>query len=177
MLQLKTYKHKWTDILLLRFLLKNGGSITVSQELEEVIKAIRENAPEKEPTIEEMRAGMEAMVSFFPFAKDIHCEPVNAGGISSEWVVAPAAVDAHTPLAAPLYADLTGLHPMLIQVGTSETLLDDAKRLAERAKHAGVDITLEPWEGMIHVWQYYASRIPGDKEAVKRIGSYILDQT
>lgn len=49
--------------------------------------------------------------------------------------------DARTPLAAPLYADLTGLPPMLIQVGTSETLLDDATRLAERAEEAGVNVT------------------------------------
>jgi acetyl esterase/lipase len=60
--------------------------------------------------------------------------------------------DPRTPLAAPLYADLTGLPPLLIHVGTAETLLDDSTRLAERAKSAGVDVTLEPWEDMIHVW-------------------------
>jgi len=294
----------------------------ISQELEGVIKTIRENAPEKEPTMEEMRANMEAMVLFFPLAKDIQYEPVDAGGISAEWVVAPGAADdrvvyylhgggyvmgsinthremvshisraaearvfiidyrlapehpfpaavedstaafrwllkegfdpqkiviagdsagggltvatlvalkdegdalpaasvclspwvdleglgqsmttkaeadpmvqrdaiikmgkaylgnadARTPLAAPLYADLTGLPPMLIQVGTSETLLDDATRLAEGAKEAGVNVTLEPWEEMIHVWQYFASSVPEAKEAVKRIGSFILQHT
>src|SRR5207302_1852094 len=51
--------------------------------------------------------------------------------------------DARTPLASPLYADLDGLPPMLVQAGDAEVLLDDATRLAERAKAAGVDVTLE----------------------------------
>ena len=63
--------------------------------------------------------------------------------------------DPRTPLAAPLYGDLSGLPPLLIQVGTAETLLDDATRLAERAESAGVDVTLEPWDDMIHVWQFF----------------------
>ena len=62
-----------------------------------------------------------------------------------------------TPLAAPLYADLSGLPPLLIQVGTAETLLDDASRLAERARKAGVTVSYEPWEDMIHVWHLFAS--------------------
>lgn len=88
-----------------------------------------------------------------------------------------AGTDARTPLAAPLYADLQGLPPMLIQVGTSETLLDDSVRLAERAKGAGVDVTLEPWEDMIHVWHFYASVVPEAQEAVKRIGRFIQEHT
>lgn len=294
----------------------------ISQELKGVIRAIRENAPEEESSIEEMRANLEAMALLFPLAKDIECVPVDVGGIRGEWVVAPGAkdnrvvlylhgggyvmgsinthremvshisreakarvliidyrlapehpfpaavedstaafrwllkegidpariviagdsagggltvatlvalrdggdplpaacvclspwvdleaignsmttkteedpmvqreaiirlgeaylggADARTPLAAPLYADLTGLPPMLIQVGTWETLLDDATRLAERAKEAGVDVTLEPWEEMIHVWQFYASMVPEAKKAVKGIGSFILQHT
>ena len=294
----------------------------ISQELAEIIKVIRETRPEKEPTLEEMRAGMEAMVPFFPLAEDIQCEKVDAGGISAEWVVAPGAADdrlilylhgggyvmgsinthrelvshisraakarvliidyrlapehpypaavedakavfqwllqqgfdparvvvagdsagggltvatllalrddkiplpaaavclspwvdleacgesmttkaeadpmvqreailkiaeaylggagARTPLAAPLYADLQGLPPLLIQVGTAETLLDDALRIAEKAKGAGVEVTLEAWEDMIHVWQYYASRVPEAKKAVEGIGRFILEHT
>lgn len=81
--------------------------------------------------------------------------------------------DPHTPLAAPLYADLRGLPPMLIQVGTAETLLDDSVRLAERARAAGVDVTLEPWEDMIHVWQAFASMLPEGQQAIERIGEFI----
>ena len=84
---------------------------------------------------------------------------------------------ARTPLAAPLHADLQGLPPLLIQVGTAETLLDDALRIAEKARKAGVEVILEPWEDMIHVWQYYASRVPEAKKAVEDIGRFILEHT
>lgn len=78
-----------------------------------------------------------------------------------------------TPLAAPLYADLSGLPPLLIQVGTAETLLDDASRLAERAKKAGVEVSYEPWENMIHVWHLFAPMIDEGKQAIERIGEFV----
>lgn len=78
-----------------------------------------------------------------------------------------------TPLAAPLYADLRGLPRLFIQVGTSEILLDDATRLAERAKQAGVEVTLETWEGMIHVWQLFAPMLPEGQQAIDRIGAFV----
>ncbi len=80
---------------------------------------------------------------------------------------------ANTPLASPLYADLGGLPPLLIQVGTREVLLDDSVRLAERAKAAGVDVTIEPWEDMIHVWQFFASMLPEGAQAIERIGEFV----
>jgi acetyl esterase/lipase len=85
--------------------------------------------------------------------------------------------DPRTPLAAPLYADLQGLPPLLIQVGTAETLLDDALRIAARAREAGVKVTLEPWEDMIHVWQFYAVRVPEAKKAVEDIGRFVIEHT
>lgn len=81
--------------------------------------------------------------------------------------------DPRTPLAAPLYADLHSLPPLLIQVGTSETLFDDSTRLAECAKAAGVEVTLEPWDDMIHVWQLFASVLPEGQKAVDRIGEFV----
>jgi monoterpene epsilon-lactone hydrolase len=78
-----------------------------------------------------------------------------------------------SPLAAPLYADLTGLPPLLIQVGTSETLLDDASRLAERAKKAGVNVTYEPWEHMIHVWHLFAPMLDEGQQAIEKIGAFV----
>jgi acetyl esterase/lipase len=82
-----------------------------------------------------------------------------------------------TPLAAPLYADLRNLPPLLIQVGTAETLLDDATRLADKATAAGVDVTLEPWEDMIHVWQLFAPMLPEGQQAIERIGTFIQQHT
>nr|AAS77238.1 lipase/esterase [uncultured bacterium] len=81
--------------------------------------------------------------------------------------------DPRTPLAAPLYADLAGLPPLLIQVGTAETLLDDSTRLAERARKAGVKVTLEPWENMIHVFQIFAPILDEGQQAIDKIGAFI----
>jgi acetyl esterase/lipase len=81
--------------------------------------------------------------------------------------------DPRSPLAAPLYADLAGLPPLLIQVGTSETLLDDAARLAERAKKAGVNVTYEPWQNMIHVWQIFAPILDEGQQAIDKIGAFV----
>ena len=81
-----------------------------------------------------------------------------------------------TPLAAPLYADLSGLPPLLIQVGTAETLLDDASRLAERARKAGVTVSYEPWERMIHVWHLFAPMLDEGQQAIDRIGEFVRKQ-
>jgi len=85
--------------------------------------------------------------------------------------------DPRTPLAAPIYADLRGLPPLLIQVGTAEVLLDDSTRLAERAKSAGVDVMLETWEDMIHVWHSFAAILPEGQQAIDRIGEFIPKHT
>jgi monoterpene epsilon-lactone hydrolase len=82
-------------------------------------------------------------------------------------------LDAKTPLASPLYADLKGLPPLLVQVGTDEVLLSDSTRLAERAKQAGVNAVLDEWEKMQHVWQFAASFIPEGRRAIDRIGEFI----
>ena len=81
--------------------------------------------------------------------------------------------DARTPLAAPLYAELKGLPPLLIQVGDAETLLDDSNRLAQRARAAGVQVKLEVWPEMIHVFQLFASFLPEGQQAVEGIGQYL----
>ena len=58
-------------------------------------------------------------------------------------------------------------------MGSSETLLDDSTRLTERAKAAGVDVTLEVWENMIHVWQLFAPILPEGQQALERIGEFV----
>jgi epsilon-lactone hydrolase len=80
-----------------------------------------------------------------------------------------------TPLASPLHAELRGLPPLLIQVGTRETLLDDATRLGRRAADAGVPVTLETWDGMIHVWQAFAPLLPEAEQAIAAIGRWVRD--
>ena len=85
--------------------------------------------------------------------------------------------DPCTPLASPIYADLTGLPPLLIQVGTAEVLYDDATRLVEKAKEADVPVIFEPWEDMIHMWHSFAGMLPEGQQAINRIGEFVLEHT
>ena len=85
--------------------------------------------------------------------------------------------DPKNPLASPLYADFRGFPPLLIQVGAAEGLLDDSTRVAKRAKAAGVEVELEIWEDMVHVWQIYAKLLPAGQEAIDKIGRFILAHT
>lgn len=82
-----------------------------------------------------------------------------------------------TPLASPYYADLKGLPPLLMQVGGSEVLLDDSIRTAERAKEAGVDVTLKVWDGMPHVWQVFASFVPESQQSIEECGEFFRKHT
>lgn len=77
------------------------------------------------------------------------------------------------PLASPLYSDLYGLPPTLIMVGTHEALYDDSTRFAAKAEAAGVTVTLDIWEEMIHIWPFFAELIPEGREAVEKIGAYV----
>ena len=80
-----------------------------------------------------------------------------------------------SPLAAPMYADLSGLPPLLVQVGTRETLYDDATRLVYEAARAEVKTTFEPWNEMIHVWHLFAPMLDEGQQAIERIGEFIRD--
>lgn len=82
-------------------------------------------------------------------------------------------VSPRTPLASPVYANLHGLPPLLIQVGSEEVLLSDSMRLAENARLSGVDVTLDVWEGMQHVWQFAASLVPEARQAIEKIGEFV----
>jgi epsilon-lactone hydrolase len=84
---------------------------------------------------------------------------------------------ARDPLASPIHADLRGLPPLLIQVGTEETLLDDSTRLARRAEEAGVPVTLEIFEGMPHVWHLFAEYLPEAQQAIDKIGEFVIGKT
>lgn len=77
------------------------------------------------------------------------------------------------PLASPVLGDYEGLPPLLIQVGTREVLLSDATRVAELAESAGVDVSLEQGEGLVHVWQLFGPDIPESVDALKRIGEFV----
>ena len=83
-----------------------------------------------------------------------------------------AGADPRTPLASPLHADLSGLPPLLVQVGSEEVLLDDSRGLARRCEAAGVEATLEVWDDMIHVWHWFGEYLDEAAKAVARIGEF-----
>jgi acetyl esterase/lipase len=81
--------------------------------------------------------------------------------------------DPRSPLASPLYADLTGLPPLQIQVGSRESLLDDARRLADRAGKARVDVTYVEHPGVIHMWMVFGPEIPESEAAFSLLGAFL----
>ncbi len=81
--------------------------------------------------------------------------------------------DLRHPLISPLYADLHGLPPLLIHVGSDEVMLDDSTRVAERAKADGVEVTLDVWEGMWHAWHAFAPQLPEGQRALEKVGQFI----
>lgn len=81
--------------------------------------------------------------------------------------------DPKSPGASPIFADLRGLPPMLLHVGTAEGLLGDAESFAAKARAAGCDVTYEAWDDMIHVWHTFADLLPEGRQAIARIGEYL----
>ena len=82
-------------------------------------------------------------------------------------------LDRRDPRVSPLFADLRGLPPMLVHVGDHEILLSDSTRLAERARAAGVDVELEIWPEVWHVWHLFAPALPDANDALAKIGAYV----
>ena len=84
-----------------------------------------------------------------------------------------AGADPRTPYASPLYGDLAGLPPSLIQVGSDEAQLDDSVRMADKLRAAGCEVELEIWPRMPHVFQLFAKLLPEARQAIERIGSFL----
>jgi acetyl esterase/lipase len=81
--------------------------------------------------------------------------------------------DPKAPLISPLYGDLSGLPPLLIQVGDHEILLSDSTRMADRVSQAGGKVTLQVWPEMWHVFQYFIGQMPESAKAIADIGSFL----
>jgi epsilon-lactone hydrolase len=88
-------------------------------------------------------------------------------------VYVPTGMERADPRVSPLYADLAGFPPTLIQVGSAETLLADATRFAAAAGAADVAVTLEIWPHMIHAWPLWNARLNDGRRALARAGAFI----
>jgi monoterpene epsilon-lactone hydrolase len=94
-------------------------------------------------------------------------------GLADAYV--PAGMDRKDPRVSPLYADLKGLPPTLIQIGSAETLLDDAIRFAAAAGDADVSATLEIWPHMIHAWPLWNAHLEPGRRALAHVGAFLRE--
>lgn len=77
------------------------------------------------------------------------------------------------PLVSPVFADIEGLSPMFIQVGDDEILLSDSQRIADQCIAAGIEVELEVWPEMWHVFQVFTRKMPESRKAIDKMGAYI----
>lgn len=84
--------------------------------------------------------------------------------------------DLDDPLASPIHGDFAGLPPLLVQVGSEESLFEDAAIVAREAAAAGVTVRFETWEGMFHTWHAYLGNLTGADEAIAAAGRFLAGQ-
>ncbi len=105
-------------------------------------------------------------------------DPVVSGAaLRSMASVYLAGADATSPTASPLYADLTGLPPLQIQVGTRESLLDDSRRFVDRARVAGIDVDYIEHPGVVHMWLVFDPELPESRRAYDLMGRFVTRHT
>jgi len=104
-------------------------------------------------------------------ADDPRIHKAYLGELAAAYV--PAGMDRRDPRLYPLFANLSGLPPLLVQVGSEETLLSDATRLAEAAGVWRVAVTLEIWPHMIHAWPMWNARLEAGRLALARLGAFV----
>jgi hypothetical protein len=152
----------------------------------EAVRALLSSKPRPEEWAAR-RQRLDEVGSVWPVAGDVELAPVDLGGLPGEWSMAPgsnveladaylpARLDRTDPRVSPLYADLRGFPPTLVQVGSDETLLDDAMRFAAAAGAADVAVILEIWPHMIHAWHLWNARLEPGRRALARAGAFMRD--
>jgi monoterpene epsilon-lactone hydrolase len=98
---------------------------------------------------------------------------LSADGVPNLGTIYAGATDVRMPYVSPLYGDFTGLPPLKIFVGDREILLDDSRRVAERARAAGVEVDLEIWPVVPHVWQIMPAILPEARVSLARAAAFI----
>lgn len=97
---------------------------------------------------------------------------LDAKGIGTAGQIFAGDLDATDPRCSPLFGEQAGLPPTIVQVGSEEILLGDSLRFAEKAREAGVDVTLDVWKKMHHVWHFSAQVVPEGKRAIRDMASF-----
>ena len=101
----------------------------------------------------------------YDFVGERHCRLAAASYLG--------AVNPRSPTVSPLFADLTGLPPLLVQAGGAEVLVDQIRAFAARATEAGADIRLSVYDDMVHVWHLMRDATPAGQRAIDEIGAFI----
>lgn len=100
----------------------------------------------------------------------------NSGRLTKAAAAYVGEEDTRNPLISPLFADLSGLPPVLVHVGEKEAVLDDSLLFIDKAKAAGVDARVVVWPGMWHVWQMFQGRLPEATKSVAELGAFLRKQ-
>jgi len=133
---------------------------------------------------DERRPAAACVVAFSPWvdlggtgasirSNDGRCAMFRPGNIGDFAAAALGSVAADTPAASPMYADLRGLPPVLLHVGSTELLLDDARRTHERIRAGGGTSRMEVYEDVAHCWQMLAPLVPEATASVRDAAAFI----
>lgn len=146
-----------------------GGGLALS-----LLLALREAGEEMPGAAVLLSPWTDLTVSSRSYAANGHLDPiVTQDGLRRAGLWYAGDRDPADPMLSPLFADLSGLPPMLIHAGSIEAMLDDSRLFVERARAAGVEVTYREFEGLWHVFHASGIEIPESRQAIAEIGSYL----
>jgi monoterpene epsilon-lactone hydrolase len=150
-----------------------GGNLTVA-----VMLAARDAGVELPAAGVSLSAYLDLALTSESYDRNRETDPVITRE-ACEWLAEAylGGADPRTPLASPVYADLTGLPPLYISSGSVEAMFDDAARLAEKARQDGVEVTFDPAEGMVHMWYLFVDFLPEAEVTMTAAGEFIRAHT
>jgi acetyl esterase/lipase len=106
-------------------------------------------------------------------AKAAHDPMISKFGLDQMALAYLGGLDAHDPLASPIFGDFEGVAPVLIQTGSEETLLSDSLTMADVLAHARVEVRLEVWPEMIHVFHAWGGALQAARRAIRLAGEWM----
>jgi len=150
-----------------------GGNLTLATAL-----LLRESGALLPAGLVALSAATDLTMAGATYRSKMRVDPLLGSGLAKSAFAAYTSnglIDSHDPLVSPLYARLDGLPPTLLQVGTQEVLLSDTTRMAQRFQDAGVEVTLEIWPGMWHVWHLTGDSLPEARQAIEHMVKHVRD--